>query len=101
MQKSHKDPFVETKVTEVRLEMISGCTTGTCPAVYVSTEHAGVLVQGRLLSAEETRALGIELADGESVVEVPGGVLIPAGMELAVREWKGREAPVSQLPPAA
>ena len=50
------------------------CGGGHCPAVY-GTEHETVVVQGYVVNGADA---GIEVPDGERVVEIPVDILLAA-----------------------
>ncbi len=57
---------------DLSLELVSDrCGGGSCPAVY-RTNRGTFVVQGTSIAAE---AAGIDLAPGESLVEVPEALL--------------------------
>ncbi len=57
---------------DLRLELVSDrCSSGTCPAVY-RTNRGTFVIQGTPITAAEA---GIDLAPGESLVEVPEALL--------------------------
>jgi hypothetical protein len=47
---------------------------GTCPTVY-RTDRGTLVVQGYAVTAEH---VGVDLPDGERLVEIPGGLLVQA-----------------------
>ncbi|GID97183.1 hypothetical protein ACFQFC_02750 [Amorphoplanes digitatis] len=76
---THKDPVTTTGAAAVTsrppLEFLAGqCTGGTCPAVYRRDAHS-VVVQGYALTGN---AAGVDLPDGEHLVEIPVDVLLAA-----------------------
>ena len=57
------------------LEVIAGvCATGSCPTVY-RTERGSLVIQGYDVSAA---AAGVDLPEGESLVEIPLDLLLEA-----------------------
>jgi hypothetical protein len=57
------------------LQMIAGrCSSGACPTIY-RTESGTVVVQGRIVRRERT---GVEVPDGETLVEIPAELLAEA-----------------------
>jgi hypothetical protein len=50
------------------------CTSGACPTVYQSAS-GGLVVQGYIVSADDA---GVDLSEGESLVEVPAALLAEA-----------------------
>jgi hypothetical protein len=57
---------------DVRVELISTlCGAGSCPTVY-RTNRGTLVVQGRTLDAG---SVGIALSSGETLVEIPAGLL--------------------------
>lgn len=54
--------------------VISMCGTGTCPTIY-RTDHDTVLVQGNV-------ATGINVPDGELLVEIPENLLLEAARRI-------------------
>lgn len=71
----------------MRLQKVSGCDNGTCPAVYVSDRGTAV-VQG---TPAATDAEGLTLGDGETAVELPPEIVLGAVSAL-VRSDASREA---------
>ncbi|GAA3928032.1 hypothetical protein [Actinoplanes auranticolor] len=55
------------------------CTAGSCPTVYAS-ESGTLVVQGYAVSAERA---GVELPDGEILVEIPLALLTEAARNLS------------------
>ena len=51
------------------------CTSGSCPTVYVDPRTDTVIVQGFTVSAKHR---GIDLPDGETLVEIPKELLAEA-----------------------
>jgi hypothetical protein len=57
------------------------CLVGACPAVF-RTDRASLLIVGRLLTDDEKRALAeLSVGDGETVIEVPTGLLAKTSNE--------------------
>ena len=57
------------------LRMVASlCGNGSCPTVY-SSNRGTMIVQGYAVSAQGT---GIELPDGELLVEIPENILLAA-----------------------
>lgn len=60
---------------DTRFEVLAGlCGAGSCPTVY-STGHDSVVVQGYVVDGDRT---GVEVPDGERLVEIPTEVLLAA-----------------------
>jgi hypothetical protein len=58
-----------------RLVVLAGqCSTGTCPTVY-GKDRETVVVQGYVVSGDSA---GVEVPDGERLVEIPTSVLLAA-----------------------
>jgi hypothetical protein len=51
----------------------SSCNAGACPTIY-RTDHGSLVVQGYVV----TRPAGLELPDGEMLVEIPVELLAEA-----------------------
>ena len=69
---THEDP-VATAGT--RLSILAGlCGSGTCPTVY-GTDRETVVVQGYVVDGDSA---GVEVPDGERLVEIPTEVLLAA-----------------------
>jgi hypothetical protein len=64
----------------MRLKLVRGSCedAGRCPTVY-QTERDSVVVQGYALAGEEA---GIDLPDGELLVEIPADLLIEAADQI-------------------
>jgi hypothetical protein len=76
---THEDPVTTAEAPAVTsrppLEVLAGqCTGGTCPTVYRRDSHS-VVVQGYALTG---KAAGVDLPDGEHLVEIPVDVLLAA-----------------------
>ena len=76
---THEDPVatVEERAATAasRLEVLAGqCGGGTCPTVY-GTDRETVVVQGYVVSGDSA---GVEVPDGEYLVEIPTEVLLAA-----------------------
>ncbi|MBU2670642.1 hypothetical protein KOI35_44795 [Actinoplanes bogorensis] len=61
-------------MTEEPTVLASQCGAGSCPTVY-STDRETVIVQGYSTTGE---AAGVEVPDGERLVEIPVDVLLAA-----------------------
>ncbi|HWS32457.1 MAG TPA: hypothetical protein VN408_06915 [Actinoplanes sp.] len=60
-----------TEMSELALTVIAAsCAQGTCPTVY-ETNRGTVMVQGYTVSAEAARAAGVDMPEGEQMVEIP------------------------------
>ncbi|MBM2623261.1 hypothetical protein JIG36_47970 [Actinoplanes sp. LDG1-06] len=69
---THKD---SVEATDNRLDILTSlCGSGTCPTVY-RTAGQSVVVQGHALTGEQA---GVEVPDGEHLVEIPVEVLLAA-----------------------
>jgi hypothetical protein len=84
--RTHEDPFTtaEAPAATIRppLEVLAGeCTGGTCPTVYRRDAH-NVVVQGYALTGN---AAGVDLPDGEHLVEIPVEVLLAAADKIRSR----------------
>lgn len=51
------------------------CASGSCPTVYASADPGSLVVQGFAVSAEQA---GIDVPDGEMLVEIPVALLAEA-----------------------
>lgn len=56
------------------------CSTGQCPTVYVSADSGTVVVQGYAVTAERA---GVDVPDGEVLVEIPFDLLADAVRNLS------------------
>jgi hypothetical protein len=66
----------------VNLEMVATfCGSNTCPTVY-RTDRGTLVIQGYTVAAEQA---GVDLPDGEMLVEVPAELLREAVRQEAVR----------------
>jgi hypothetical protein len=59
--------------------IVSACGTGTCPTIY-ETDRGTVLVQGYPVTAAQA---GVDLPEGELLVEIPADLLLAAGGRVA------------------
>ena len=65
---THKDPVTH-------LEVLAGqCGGGSCPTVY-GTDRETVVVQGYVVNGGDA---GVEVPDGEHLVEIPTEILLAA-----------------------
>ena len=76
---THEDPvatFEERAATAVtHLRVLAGrCGAGSCPTVY-GTDRDSVVVQGYVVNGDDA---GVEVPDGERLVEIPIEVLLAA-----------------------
>jgi hypothetical protein len=76
---THEDPvatFEERAATATtHLRILAGqCGAGSCPTVY-GTDRETVVVQGYVVSGDSA---GVEVPDGERLVEIPTSVLLAA-----------------------
>lgn len=55
--------------------LASLCGSGSCPTVYHHSGRGTMIVQGARVSADE---LGIDVPDGEFLVEIPEHILLGA-----------------------
>ncbi|MCM4084778.1 hypothetical protein [Paractinoplanes hotanensis] len=76
----HEDATtVEATSIGLRLHALaSNCSSGSCPTVY-STDRATIVVQGYAVSGENA---GVEVPDGERLVEIPVEVLLAAADQI-------------------
>lgn len=70
-----------TQEHAVTKTLASLCGTGSCPTVY-GTDSDTVVVQGYEMTAEKA---GVEVPDGEQLVEIPVDVLLAAADEIRKR----------------
>lgn len=62
-------------LSDVKLEILTSyCESATCPTIY-RTDRGTLVVQGYALSAQRA---GVEVPDGESLVEIPAELLAAA-----------------------
>ena len=83
---THEAPVTTAKApavnADLRLEALTTlCGSGTCPTVY-RTDRATVVVQGYVLTGDDA---GVEVPDGERLVEIPTEVLLAAADEIRRR----------------
>ena len=76
---THEDPvatFEERAATvATHLRVLAGrCGAGSCPTVY-GTDRDSVVVQGYVVNGDDA---GVEVPDGERLVEIPTEVLLAA-----------------------
>jgi hypothetical protein len=62
-----------TKTTPLQV-VASSCTAGSCPTIY-RTESGSVVIQGYVMTPAQA---GIEVPDGEMLVEIPAELLSEA-----------------------
>ena len=76
---THEDHVAKAETraatADLRLESLaSECGSGTCPTVY-RTDRGTIVVQGYVVSGDSA---GVEVPDGEHLVEIPVDVLLAA-----------------------
>jgi hypothetical protein len=58
----------------------TSCSAGQCPTVYAGADSGSLVVQGYAVSAE---LAGIDVPDGEMLVEIPLELLAEAARKLS------------------
>lgn len=56
------------------------CTSGSCPTVYTAESGASLVIQGYRVSAEQA---GVDLPEGEFLVQIPVELLLEAARNIA------------------
>lgn len=80
---THEDQVATTEAppatTGLRLIHLAGqCGAGTCPTVY-RTDRETIVVQGYVVNEDSA---GVEVPDGERLVEIPTDVLLAAADQI-------------------
>nr|WP_255643944.1 hypothetical protein [Actinoplanes polyasparticus] len=78
---THEDAVTtaKTATADLRLHALTpDCSGGSCPTVY-GTNRATVVVQGYVVNDDNA---GVEVPDGERLVEIPVEVLLAAADQI-------------------